>query len=150
MRVRFRSFSLGQRWVFVACLAALMLSCGGWNTLRLTVLDVRTRSYFGVYTIGSTPDGYATMLTHGTTLHGVQSRMPGAELAPTSYYAPGSGVAHVLSAAPELYGADADIGIVGLGTGTLACYAEPGQQWRFFEIRSDVHTSDIQSLMLIS
>src|SRR3546814_18112040 len=74
------------------------------------------------------------MLTHGTTLHGVQSRMPGAELAPTSYYAPGSGVAHVLSAAPELYGADADIGIVGLGTGTLACYAEPGQPWRFFEI----------------
>src|SRR3546814_16586119 len=75
-----------------------MLSYGGWNTLRLTVLDVRTRSYFGVYTIGSTPDGYATMLTHGTTLHGVQSRMPGAELAPTSYFAPGSGVAHFLSA----------------------------------------------------
>lgn len=126
--------SLGRRWVFAACLAALMLSYGGWDTLRLTVSDVRTRSYFGVYTVGSVEDGHATMLTHGTTLHGIQSRIPGAELAPTTYYVPGSGVAHVLSAAPELFGADADIGIVGLGTGTLACYAEPGQRWRFFEI----------------
>src|SRR3546814_12968513 len=101
--------SLGQRWVFVACLAALMLSYGGWNTLRLTVLDVRTRSYFGVYTIGSTPDGSATMLTHGTTLHGVQSRMPGAELSPTTHYDPGSGLAHLLSSAPQLSGAPAPL-----------------------------------------
>src|SRR3546814_17592760 len=105
-----------------------MLSYGGWNTLRLTVLDVRTRSYFGVYTIGSTPDGYATMLTHGTTLHGVQSRMPGAELAPTSYYAPGSGVAPVLSAAPQHYGADAELGTAGLGARTHSWHAAPGHQ----------------------
>ena len=30
--------------------------------------------------------------------------------------------------------ADARVGVVGLGTGTLACYARPGQSWRFYEI----------------
>ncbi|WP_204306841.1 fused MFS/spermidine synthase, partial [Klebsiella aerogenes] len=33
-----------------------------------------------------------------------------------------------------LYGPAARVGVVGLGTGTLACYARPGQSWRFFEI----------------
>jgi spermidine synthase len=33
-----------------------------------------------------------------------------------------------------LFGPDARIGIVGLGTGTLTCYALPGQSWKIFEI----------------
>jgi spermidine synthase len=36
--------------------------------------------------------------------------------------------------APRLYGPKASIGVVGLGTGTLACYRRPGQYWQFFEI----------------
>ena len=39
-----------------------------------------------------------------------------------------------MRAAPMLYGSAARIGVVGLGTGTLACYARPGQSWRFYEI----------------
>ncbi|NJS15370.1 MAG: fused MFS/spermidine synthase, partial [Sphingopyxis sp.] len=31
-------------------------------------------------------------------------------------------------------GGGARVGIVGLGTGTLACYRQPGQQWDFYEI----------------
>jgi spermidine synthase len=41
-------------------------------------------------------------------------------------------------AAPTLFGPAARIGVVGLGTGTLACYAQPGQQWRFYEIDPEV------------
>src|SRR5262249_19652455 len=33
-----------------------------------------------------------------------------------------------------MFGAKARIGVVGLGAGTLACYAKPGQDWRFYEI----------------
>ena len=33
-----------------------------------------------------------------------------------------------------MYGDKARIGVVGLGAGTLSCYARPGQEWRFYEI----------------
>ena len=33
-----------------------------------------------------------------------------------------------------MYGSRARIGVVGLGTGTLACYHRPGEQWRIYEI----------------
>jgi spermidine synthase len=33
-----------------------------------------------------------------------------------------------------LYGAAASIGVVGLGAGTVSCYRQDGQSWRFFEI----------------
>ena len=39
-----------------------------------------------------------------------------------------------LDAVPRLYGPDARIGIVGLGVGTLACYARPEEAWTFYEI----------------
>ncbi|MDP8912980.1 MAG: fused MFS/spermidine synthase [Pseudomonadota bacterium] len=127
-------FSIGRRAVFAACLAALMMSYGGWSTLRYSIQDVRTRSYFGIYTIGTNSNRTARMLTHGTTVHGLQNILPGTEEEPTSYYTRGSGVGRVMSAAELLYGPGASIGVVGLGTGTLACYSRPGQSWTFFEI----------------
>ena len=127
-------FSIGRRPVFAACLGALMMSYGGWSTLTLTYHDVRTRSYFGIYTVGPNPNGTARSLTHGTTVHGLQNTLPGMEEEPTSYYTRGSGVGRVMASAEMLFGPGASIGVVGLGTGTLACYSRPGQRWTFFEI----------------
>ena len=127
-------FSVGQRWVLAACLLALMLSYGGWSTFKVTYQDLRTRSYFGIYTVSGRTGGSARVLTHGTTLHGVQSLRPGQETEPTSYYTRGSGVGLALAAAEPLFGPAARIGVIGLGTGTLACYRLPGQSWTFFEI----------------
>ena len=127
-------FSIGRRSPYVACLVALMLSYGGWSALKLSLEDVRTRSYFGIYTVSTRPGGSARILTHGTTVHGVQSLRPGMETQPTSYYTSMSGVGLALAHAPPLYGAEARVGVVGLGTGTLACYRLPGQSWTFFEI----------------
>jgi SAM-dependent methyltransferase len=73
-------------------------------------------------------------LAHGTTLHGQQSLDPAHSREPLSYYGPGSGAAIALGAAQGLYGEHARIGVVGLGTGTLACFHRPGEDWRFFEI----------------
>ena len=74
-------------------------------------------------------------LDHGTTVHGIQLRgSPARERTPTTYYAPASGVGQAMTALPAIYGATARVGVVGLGTGTLACYAKPGQAWRFYEI----------------
>ena len=36
--------------------------------------------------------------------------------------------------APRIFGPQAQIAVVGLGAGTLACYKQPGQVWQFFEI----------------
>ncbi|HEV2079307.1 MAG TPA: fused MFS/spermidine synthase [Allosphingosinicella sp.] len=126
--------SLGRPAVFTACLAALMLSYGGWATLKLTAGDDRTRSYFGVYTVTDRPLEQTRTLVHGTTLHGLQSLRPGRETTPTSYYGTSSGVGLALAGTPVLFGEGARVGVVGLGTGTLACYARPDQDWRFFEI----------------
>ena len=125
---------LGRRWAFAAALAALMLSYGGWSILERTGTGDRTRSYFGVYEVSERYDGSARVLTHGTTLHGIQNLEAGLETMPTSYYARRSGVGIALTNAGALYGANPRVGVVGLGTGTLSCYFQPGMRWTFFEI----------------
>jgi spermidine synthase len=123
-----------RRFAFALVLAALMLSYGGWRTLAISRSGERTRSYFGVYTLSERASPPARLLTHGTTLHGIENLTPGKELEPTSYYARRSGIGHALAGAPVLFGPEARIGLVGLGTGTLTCYALPGQTWTIFEI----------------
>jgi SAM-dependent methyltransferase len=125
---------LGRRWAFTVSLAALMLSYGGWSTMARSLQDMRTRSYFGIYEVSTRPDGSARVLMHGTTLHGIQNLRRGEELVPTSYYAYRSGVGLALANADQLFGARPRIGVIGLGSGTLSCYARPNQSWTFFEI----------------
>ncbi len=130
-------FAIANRIVFASCLAALILGMGcGANILRTIEANSRTRSYFGIYTIGENGDGpnRARILIHGNTTHGIQLLDPALALYPTSYYAPGSGIGIAMRAAPALFGPHARIGVVGLGAGTLACYAKAGQPWRFYEI----------------
>ncbi len=122
------------RWLFVSLLFVLMLAQGGLDTLSTTVQGLRSRSYFGIYTVRDVPASRLRTLAHGTTLHGQQSTNPAYAREPTSYYGRGSGAAIALGQAQALYGQNARIGIVGLGAGTLACYKRPGESWRFFEI----------------
>jgi SAM-dependent methyltransferase len=129
---------MGRPLPFALSLGALMLSYNGWSTLRESTTDIRTRSYFGIYEVSTRHDAtgrpYALALTHGTTLHGIQNLVPGYETEPTSYYARRSGVGYALGSAPQLFGPGARVGIVGLGSGTLSCYKQPGQSWKIFEI----------------
>ncbi|HYD12104.1 MAG TPA: fused MFS/spermidine synthase [Allosphingosinicella sp.] len=125
---------LGRRVAFTICLLALMVSYDNRGVLSTTVEGGRTRSYFGIYEVYVRPDGSARVLTHGTTLHGIQNLDPALEREPTSYYARRSGVGIALTNADSLFGAHPRIGVVGLGSGTLSCYAFPNQSWTFFEI----------------
>ena len=123
--------AIGARWPFAVALLGGLILFGGYNAIQTSLSGARTRSYFGVYTVSD--KSHERRLAHGTTLHGVE--LKGARAShPTTYYQAGSGVGQAMQAAPFLYGASARIGVVGLGTGTLACYAQPGQHWRFFEI----------------
>ncbi|MEO9132804.1 MAG: fused MFS/spermidine synthase, partial [Sphingomonas sp.] len=125
---------VGARGAFVVVLAGALVAFGGYRSLMLSLEPgARSRSYFGVYTVLGDPS--IRQLKHGTTVHGTELLgSPERERTTTAYYVPGSGVGQAMQAAPALYGDHARIGVVGLGAGTLACYAKPGQQWRFYEI----------------
>lgn len=100
------------------------------------------RSYFGVYRVSTSNDGDFHILTHGTTLHGAQRIRDDSgayrdDLTPTTYYHPKSPMAQTILRVRERLegeGRQGRYGIIGLGTGSLACYAQQGERWRFFEI----------------
>ncbi|TPG54544.1 spermidine synthase [Sphingomonas glacialis] len=126
--------AMGSRRAFGIAVLGALIAFGGYRAVVISLEPhARTRSYFGIYTVRGNP--HERQLAHGTTVHGMQVLgSPARERTPTTYYVPGSGVGQAMLAAPALYGPGARIGVVGLGAGTLACYARPGQDWRFYEI----------------
>jgi SAM-dependent methyltransferase len=125
-------FVIGNRIAYALIVAGIMAVSGGVFNLQQSFDNVRWRSYFGIYTVKSDDTGQYRWLTHGTTLHGMQSLTQ--PKLPISYYGAASGVGLAFAKAEALYGPNAAVGVVGLGSGTLACYAKPGQKWDFFEI----------------
>lgn len=91
------------------------------------------RSFFGVLQVMSDPDRDYHLLYHGSTLHGAQSIDPARQREPLTYFCPRGPVGQVFEAFNE---ADTprEVAILGLGTGSLACYASVGQHWTFYEI----------------
>lgn len=71
-------------------------------------------------------------LMNGTIDHGLQFLSPQLRRKPTSYYSEKSGIGVALAA---IRGRGAlGVGVVGLGTGTLAAYGRSGDQYTFYEI----------------
>lgn len=122
------------RLLVVGVLLATMIAQGGEQTLRDTRDGARSRSYFGIYTVRDYPGRRIRTLAHGTTLHGEQSLDPALKRMPLSYYGPGSGAGIAFANATALHGRGARLGVVGLGTGSLACYHQPGERLTYFEI----------------
>ena len=125
-------FAIGNRIAFALVVAGIMVASGGIFTIQQSLDNVRWRSYFGIYSVKADPTGAYRLLTLGTTLHGMQSLSE--PTLPISDYGAGSGVGLAFAKAEAYYGPKAAVGVVGLGSGTLACYAKPGQDWHFFEI----------------
>lgn len=126
------------RALALGVLGAAMLVQGGLQTIKDSRDGLRTRSYFGVYTVRDYPLEQQRTLAHGTTLHGRQSTDPAARCLPLTYYGPGSGAGIAFANASRLAPGRAMIGVVGLGTGSLLGYARPGQSWSVFEIDETV------------
>ncbi len=95
---------------------------------------VSARSFFGVTeVIEGAPGDPWRVLMHGTTVHGSQSTDPALRRVPTGYYARPGPIGDVFA----ILDADrpgAAVGLVGLGSGTLAAYEQPGQSMTYFEI----------------
>ena len=122
------------RALALGLLGVVMLVQGGFDTVNDSREGLRTRSYFGIYTVRDYPSRKLRTLAHGTTLHGQQSTDPAMKCLPLSYYGPGSGAAIGFANAARLFPGRPRLGVVGLGTGSLAGYAQPGQSWTIFEI----------------
>ena len=67
-------FAIGNRVLFAAAVAALLISAGGWEKLAQSARPgMLTRSFYGIYAIKPGAVN-ARILVHGTTLHGFAHR----------------------------------------------------------------------------
>lgn len=90
------------------------------------------RTFFGIHRVLQAPTGNSHLLIHGSTLHGMQSFDPKLELEPLTYYSRSGPAGRAFAALNPAV--SREIGVVGMGTGSLACYGKPGQRWTFYEI----------------
>jgi hypothetical protein len=113
---------------FGLALGALMI--GAWiPTLGNAEVIHQERSFFGIHRVEG--GDIVHELRHGTTVHGAQ--IGGKAIDPTAYYHRTGPIGQLLEALPDRSIA-ARAGVVGLGTGSMACHARAGERWTFFEI----------------
>ena len=91
------------------------------------------RSFFAVHRVTQDAEGKLRMLVHGATIHGVQSLDPSRTREPLSYFSRTGPVGQAFAA---FSGTEVtrEVAVVGLGTGTLACYGRVGEHFTFYEI----------------
>ena len=127
----------------VLAVASLLFSVGaaGWSIHSFyenTVLA--TRNFYGVLRVQEWNAGsanYHRSLIHGTILHGTQYPGPPLERQPTTYYTATSGIGRAIeSFHPSL--TPLKVGVIGLGTGTIATYGAKGDVYRFYDINPAV------------
>ena len=102
------------------------------------------RSFFGVHKITETADGQFRVFMHGTTIHGAE-RLRDDNGEPITgqppmitYYHPNSPMGVTVKAVRARVGRPIRVAVVGLGTGTFACFAERGDSFKFYEIDASV------------
>jgi len=138
----------------LAALVALALNADRWKIFATAVVAlalirlypsddgrvVTARSFFGVHKMVVTPGGYYHVLMHGTTIHGAERFLnnDGSPVTgrpePISYYHKDGGIGRAITAIRERKGAPLRVAVIGVGAGTLTCAAEPGENWKFFDI----------------
>jgi SAM-dependent methyltransferase len=106
--------------------AAAVPSAGGPKLLHAE------RSFFGVHRVREDPTGKYHTLYHGVTLHGAQAVAPERRCDPLTYYSREGPAGAAMEALAPAHGRR--VAVVGLGSGTLAAYAKPGESWTYYEI----------------
>jgi hypothetical protein len=113
-------------------IAALMLANGiyPFNDHSNSVVAI-DRSFFGSYVITDDTEKQIRYLRHGITLHGTEFLDPAISNKPVSYYSRSGPLGDIFN---NLRIPAAHVGVVGLGSGTIAAYSQPGEIWKFYEI----------------
>lgn len=127
-------------WIIPIALAGV---CGYfWNkqvdNLREDTL-VMVRNFYGtlrVKDIGTAEnDDGVRRLIHGVILHGEQYLKPSRSGEATTYYGPDSGVVLAIRNTQQ---ENQRVGVIGLGTGTLAVWGKPDDNYHFYDINPQV------------
>jgi hypothetical protein len=121
-----RRFALGLGVIILA---------GIWYPVEAARTLHTERNFFGVLRVKQQEvDGYRVhSLRHGNTLHGAQFFDPARSREPLLYFHR-TGPLGGLFAAFGGGGSWREVGIIGLGTGSIASYAQPGQHYTYYEI----------------
>jgi len=129
------AFVLRNRAILFMFAITILVIAAGRVSDRRDELQ-RWRDFFGVLSLSQEEAGAlgdVRMLWHGTTLHGAQSPVPAFRCRPLTYYAPETPIGQVFVAVRQQKAA-INVGVVGLGAGSVAAYTRPGDSMRFFEI----------------
>jgi hypothetical protein len=91
------------------------------------------RNFFGRVRVTEDAAGEFHKVVHGSTIHGIQkvSGMSGCH--PASYFYPTGPAGRYLTSFPAT-APPMHVGLIGLGSGALTCYARPGDRWDLFEL----------------
>ena len=131
------SYSQSRRPLRFTLSLAAMLLAGSWFDGAGEPVLHRSRTFFGVYRVSQDRSGRYHALAHGTTLHGMQAIDSARRSEPLTYYHRTGPFGQAFKQLPHI-GTAKDIAVIGLGVGTLASYARPGQHWTFYEIDPEV------------
>lgn len=98
----------------------------------------RERNFYGLVRVLERPstssEHVLRTLEHGRIIHGIQRLDPAHARAPLAYYTPDSGVGVTFAQLPPADEEEIRVGVIGLGAGVIAAYAQPGEAWVFYEI----------------
>jgi len=107
---------------------------GKWAFITKPRLEI-VRNFYGVVSVEENFDddgaGWLT-LYHGSIIHGYQYLAEESRNQPLSYYGNNSGIGLALLTLKNRK--DARVGVVGMGSGTVASYGEKGHVYRFYDI----------------
>ena len=114
----------------------LMIDLGFKHEAKLE----RVRNFYGMLSVTEDFDSGLGMkyrqLSNGGIIHGMQNLGASLREEPTTYYGHHTGIGKALDSLKDR--PDARIGVVGMGAGTVSCYAKSGQTVRFYDINPDV------------
>jgi hypothetical protein len=102
------------------------------------------RNFFGVLRVGETPNGKFRILWHGGFGQGAQRIRDDANKPVTgrpemiSEFQAGAGIAQTFDAVRAKVDGPISYAVVGLGTGSLACQARPGDNATYYELDPDI------------
>jgi hypothetical protein len=129
----------GQRLLWASASILLLVLVFLIRTAYERNTPVAVRNFYGSLRVKQTvgyPGATIRTLSNGNIQHGTQIFSPELSRTPTTYYAEDSGVGLAMSNCCE--GRPRNIGVIGLGAGTIAAYGQPGDHIRFYEINPAV------------
>jgi hypothetical protein len=121
---------------FALALGAVMLASIVFSETQNPTLHVE-RNFFGTLSIRLDPASSTYVLYHGNTIHGRQFTAANLQCEPLSYFHREGPLGQIFEAFNASYSAP-NVAVVGLGAGSMVCYARPEQHWTFYEINPAV------------